>query len=150
MRKVADYVVRGQVTSADSGGHRIQLFDGKFNTGYRITKFEIANSNRTTTSVVIGSAKLTTEPSTDNGNWDWGDVTELAWASCAWDGNGISTQNPNTVIDPDNMIVEDLYVSVESNIEQGYNYIIHFEKYEFAAWDGAGFLVRNNSQAGPQ
>ncbi len=150
MKKIGEYVVRSQVTSSDGGGDRIQLFDGRFDTGYRITKFEIANSDRSTTSVVIGSAKLTTEPSLSNDNWDWGKVTEVAWASCAWDGNGISTQTPNTVIDPDNMIIEDLYISVDSNIEQDYNYIIHFEKYEFAPFDGAGFLIKNNSQAGPQ
>jgi hypothetical protein len=151
VKKIGDYVVRSQVTSADSGGDRIQLFDGRFDTGYKITKFEISYADRDDNTSVIASAKLTTEPSTDNANWNWGKVTEVAWASAAWDANGLSTQAPTTIIDPDNMIVEDLYISVKSIADpQEINYIIHFEKYEFAAYDGAGFLIKNNSQAGPQ
>tara|TARA_Y100001963_G_scaffold128453_1_gene182746 strand:- start:276 stop:734 length:459 start_codon:yes stop_codon:yes gene_type:complete len=152
MKKIADYVVRGQVTPADSGGNRIQLFDGKFTTGYRITRFELAIADRDNTSTVVCSGKLTTEPSADNTTWDWSDVRELAWATSAWDANGLGNAQPFPyVIDPDNMIVEDVFISAFSGAQEVVvNYLIVFEKYRFDAWDGAATMVRNLSQAGPQ
>jgi len=151
MKKKGSYVVRSQLLGADSGGDRIQLFDGRFDTGYRIVGFEITLADRDETSLVVASAKLTTEPSTDNGDWDWGKVTEVGWATSAVDANAGGTQTPYSIIDPDNMIVEDLYISAYNNGDPAeINYMIHFEKYEFAAYDGAGYLIKNNSQAGPQ
>ena len=56
-----------------------------------------------------------------------------------------------SVIRPDNMVVEDLWISAYSTSESGdLNYEITLEKYEFPAWTGAGVLVENLSQAGPQ
>ena len=151
MKKLARYVVRGQVTPEDSGGNRIQLFDGLFTTGYRITRFELSIADRDNTSTVVCSGKLSTEPSQDNTTWDWSNVEELAWASSSWDANGLGNATPfPTVIDPDNMIIEDVFISAFSGA-QGVlvNYLIEFEKYEFTSWDGAATLVRNLSQAGP-
>jgi len=151
MKKLSHYVVRGQVTPADSGGRRIQLFDGKFTTGYRITRFELSIEDRDNTSTVVASGKLTTEPSQDNTTWDWSNVEELAWASTAWDANGLGNAQPfNSVIDPEHMIIEDVFVNAFSGA-QGVmvNFLIEFDKYEFPSWDGAATLVRNLSQAGP-
>lgn len=151
LKRIGQYVVRGQVIPADSGGNKIQLFDGKFTTGYRITRFELSIADRDNTSTVVCSAKLTTEPSQDNTDWDWTDVRELAWATSAWDANGLGNAQPFPfVIDPDNMIVEDVYISAFSGAQEVVvNYLIVFDKYEFTAWDGAGTMVRNQSQSGP-
>ncbi len=51
------------------------------------------------------------------------------------------------------MIIEDLYMSnyfPEGETDQDVNYFIVVQKYEFKAWDGAGILVANLAQAGPQ
>jgi len=151
MKRIGTHISRGQITTADSGGERIQLFDGRFDTGYRVTRFEISFANRESTSSKIASGKLTTEPATDNLTWDWSDVTEIAWAWAASDSNGISVANPHTVIDRENMLVEDVYINVYSYAgTETVNYLIEFEKYDFSAYDGAGFLIKNLSQAGPQ
>jgi len=50
------------------------------------------------------------------------------------------------------MVIEDLYLSFYSETgDSDYaNYYIVLQKYEFPAWTGAGFLVENLGQGGPQ
>jgi hypothetical protein len=56
-----------------------------------------------------------------------------------------------SIIDPNNMAVEDLWLSTYSTIDTGsIQYQLTLEKYEFPAWDGAATLVKNQSQAGPE
>ena len=56
-----------------------------------------------------------------------------------------------SVIRPDNMAIEDMWISAYSTSEStDLNYEITLEKYSFADWDGAAILVENLSQAGPQ
>ena len=128
--------------------NRIQLFDGKFTTGYRIVSFRIIPSAPLTATEFI--AKLSTEPKSTVSALDLSDVQEVAWAQ-----TGTSTsflfQNMGWIRD-DNMAIEDLWISsyTSGTSPVTLNYEIVLEKYSFAAWDGAGILVENLSQAGPQ
>ncbi len=73
-------VLMGQIQTGTYQGseNRIQLFDGKFTTGYRVVAFEIAPETPTT-SVEIMSG-LSTEPKSGIADWDWNDVQEIGWA----------------------------------------------------------------------
>ncbi len=148
MKKIGEYTATGMVLSSDTEAHRLQLWDGRFDTGYRVTGFEVAFSYRDSSTTYVASAKLMTEPATQNRYWNWGKNSEIAWASCAWDANGISTQTPATVIDPDNMIIEDLYIGavVYDGEAINVNYIITLDKYDITDWQGALSMVRNKSQ----
>tara|TARA_Y100001938_G_C8076712_1_gene426562 strand:+ start:1720 stop:2169 length:450 start_codon:yes stop_codon:yes gene_type:complete len=138
----------GQVQSGTYQGsaNRIQLFDGKFTTGYRIIEFKIAPITVTFSREAQG--KLATEPKSTVSQWHWDDVQELAWAYWGQDKYLDTYMN----IRADNMVIEDLYLSVydETGDNVTWNYEITLEKYEFPAWTGAGVLVENLSQAGPQ
>lgn len=149
MKKIGEYTVKGIILSNDVETKRIQLFDGRFDTGYRVTGFEIAMSNRDDSAVYVASAKLMTEPGANNRYWNWSLNSEIAWASAAWDSNGANTQAPASIIDPDNMIIEDLYIGacVYNDQEKEINYIIHLDKYDISDWQGALSMVRNKSQA---
>ena len=140
-------VLTGQIKSGTYDGvpNRIQLFDGEFTTGYRIVDFKIAPI--TITFSREANAKITTEPKSTVTQWHWDDVQELAWAYWGQD-KYLDTRSWTR---PDNMAVEDLYVSVYDQTGDGvtWNYQITLEKYEFPSWDGAGILVGNLSQAGP-
>jgi len=151
-KKVGEYVIRGQLTTSDTDQTRLQLFDGRFNTGYRIKTFEIGFSDRDNSSTVVGSAKLATTDGTDPRFWNWNAAEELAWAACTWDANNPNQPPPYSMIDPEAVVVEDLYVMCIAYSGQTVllNYMIELEKLEFKDWDGAGILVQNNSQAGPQ
>ncbi len=148
MKKIGSYTTRGILPTSDSDAFKIQLFDGRFDTGYRITKFDIAIANRDNASTVIASAKLMTEPDNNNLFWNWAKPTQIAWASCSWDGNDRYAVVKENYIDPDNMIVEDLYIGMHAYADEGkdVNYIIEMDKYEMTDWKGALAMVRNASQ----
>lgn len=142
-------VLTGQIKTGTYNGseNRIQLFDGQFTTGYRILSFKISPQYPTLPAEVI--SKITTEPKSSISQWVWQDVQELAWV--AWNAPTSSRHTLFTNIREDNMVIEDLWISAYAVTEAiQLNYEIILEKYEFPAWDGAGVLVENLSQAGPQ
>ena len=110
MKKIGQYTCRGILPTSDLDTHRISLFDGRFDTGYRVTRFDISVSDRDNSSTVIASGKLMTEPENNNRTWNWGLNTEIAWASTSWDGNDRYAVVKEAYIDPDNMVIEDLRV----------------------------------------
>jgi hypothetical protein len=147
-QKIGDIItMRGQIAE-NVNGKELQIFDGRFDTGYRILEFYIAPSNPTAANEII--AKLHTSSTTPSiAVWNWSDVQEIAWAS--W---GISTSGSGAdffLLDHDNMIIENLYISSYNTVEAGeLNYYITLQKYKISAWDGALNLVTNLSQGGPQ
>ena len=151
MKKIGQYTVRGQLTETESvaGAHRITLFDGRFNTGYRITDFRIWSSGFGSSSAPDCVGKCATEPGLSTGTdtfMNAGDNREIAWAASAGStdaGLGFAEEG---VIDPDNMIIEDLYVYVRSAGTSDVNYYISMEKYDITDWQGALAMVRNKSQ----
>lgn len=150
MKKIGEYTAKGIITSSDTDQHRIQLFDGRFDTGYRVTGFQVQLSNRDNGNAFIASAKLMTEPSAGNTAWNWAKNSEVAWASSASDANNpTASANPFGIVDPDNMIIEDLWLGavVYSDQEVEVNYMITLEKYEIDEWQGALAMSRNRSQA---
>jgi hypothetical protein len=147
MKKIGTYTTRGQVGDGET---KITLFDGKFNTGYRITKIVIAASNTAEDEVDFTSVKLATVSGLSEDTWDWSDNTEIAWAMFGYFANAAATAfgGPNefSQIDPDNMIIEDLFLYVQSRNEDPINYLIEMEKYDISDWQGALAMVRNSSQ----
>jgi hypothetical protein len=148
MKKIGKYTTRGILPTSDLTAHRIQLFDGRYDTGYRITRFDISVSNRDNSGTVIASGKLMTEAATNNRTWNWGLNTEVAWASASWDGNDRYAVIKENYIDPDNMIIEDLFIGMHAYGDEGQeiNYIIEMDKYDVTEWQGALSMVRNSAQ----
>lgn len=137
-------ILSGQISTGVK--HKLQLFDGKYTTGYRVSKVAIAPDFPSTGEEFVG--KLHTQQSTTMGSWDFGDVEQIAWMT--WGVPLPSRFSEYELIRGDNMVLEDLYISVYTTGEAGLiNYYIELDKYEFSAWDGAATMVRNQSQAGP-
>ena len=155
MKLIGNYTVRGTMTAADDGASeatwkKITLFDGRFDTGYRITRFVIAAEQ--SSSAQDCSGKLATEITytTSAGlgsHWDWDDNREIAW--CSTQNFTTSIREGNfELVDPDNLVIEDLYVSLVSNAGPArVNYFIQMEKYDISDDQGALAMVRNRSQA---
>ena len=142
-------VLTGNIVAGSYNGieNRIQLFDGRFTTGYRVIDFRIAPRYPLNAGEWV--SKLTTEPKSTIGEWHWDDVQEIAWAK--YDQAVLFTGTEMSVIRPDNMAIEDMWISAYSTSEStDLNYEITLEKYSFADWDGAAILVEKLSQAGPQ
>ena len=140
-------IIRMQVP-INSYDNRVQLFDGKFTTGYKVVDLKISPRSPTENNEVL--VRLSTAK--DSGNpvayWDFSDTRQIAWAR--WGAPNAAAFGMENIIDDDNMIIEDLWVSTYNTIDTGaIQVLITLEKYEFTAWDGAGTMVRNQSQAGP-
>lgn len=147
--KAGRRVLRGQIDAGTYQGseNRIQLFDGLYTTGYRIVEFKVQDSSPTANYEML--AKLSTEPKSNISVTNFSDVQELAYAG--WAITNSANGFEGELIVEDNMAIEDLWISAYSPSDnRTCNYYIVLEKYTFPAWDGAGILVENLSQAGPQ
>ena len=148
MKKTGTHCVRGQIPEGVE--ERIQLFDGKFTTGYRITDVRICSSDVGSSSddcsVRISTESIGNMPSSGESMIDFSDNRQIAWCGYSTDGsNGFASIAP--IIDPENMIIEDLYISGQHGSTHPINYMIFLEKYEFVSWQGAALMVGNKSQA---
>ncbi len=144
MKPIKTCTLRGRLAPSTLN-HRVSLFDGQFDTAFRIVKFEISTSSPTTSSA-DASLILTTEPCMSANDWDWADNRQIAWCSYLSQG-GDSGVFINSFIDPEHLIVEDLYISAFVASGQEGNYMITLEKYDISDWQGALTMVRNKSQA---
>jgi len=153
MKKIGEYTIRGSYTP--NGGFNfdnpkmLQLFDGRFDTGYRVTSFIVWGIGIDAGQDNDILALLTTEDLGSGVLFDAGDNRQVGWAANKGatyaDVNGYS----RGIIDPDNMIIEDLFFYGFSG-DQGtskVNYLITLDKYDITDWQGALSMVRNKSQA---
>ena len=143
MKKIGDYSVRG--SAADNAVTRITLFDGRYDTAYKVVKFVVAGVDMTSTTQTDVNGCLGTTEDAPSSTWDWADNRQIGWASL----RGIEAAtvgDPFSFIDKDNLIVEDLFVYVNGNGSTQINYYIEMEKYDISDWQGALAMVRNNAQ----
>lgn len=145
MKKIGEYTAKGSLPISSS--QKIQLFDGRFDTAYRVVKFQIAPTSNA--DAADAYAKLATDSNvTGVGHeWHWDSNIEIAWVKNTSTGGG-TNGIVEEYIDPDNMIVEDLYIFSGTGTDgNDTNYMIHLEKYDISDWQGALAMVRNKSQA---
>ena len=154
MKKIGEYTARGVVSETQSSTGlpaRVTLFDGRFDTAYRVVKFYIWGSDwgNANGPDVIGKLCTTDETITTGADYMRADANnQIAWAA----NNGTTesaSQIVEGIIDPDNLIVEDLFVfarSVNTEPTDMINYMILLEKYDISDWQGSLAMVRNRSQ----
>lgn len=144
MKKIGQFTMKGS-WDPDGGDLKLILDDGSFETGYRVVKFDHALTdpvNSAEYKVVVCTEE------TSSTTFDWGDNTQVAWG---WGGNNASATAIQgffnyTVVDPDNLIIQDLYLSGSNTSADKINYLITLEKYDITDWQGALAMVRNKSQ----
>lgn len=140
-------VLRGVLDTGTYAGieNKIQLFDGKFNTGWKIEKFVITPTGPVWNREI--ASMISTEPKSSLGVWMFDDVEQLAWA--AWNVPDGVNGSQFELVDEENMAVEDLWIQAYTTGEgTTMNYYIVLQKYEFTAYDGAAVMVKNQSQSG--
>jgi len=143
------YVLKGKIPG-DYSEHRIILFDGRFDTAWRVTQFIVAPERILNGSADL-AAKLGTEPfgvTQPAGEWLWEDNREIGWAT--WQNTGTRSSNPyNAIIDPENLIIEDLFItsSIEADAPDNLvNYMIILEKYKISQSQGTITYIKNRGQ----
>lgn len=148
MKKIGEYTAIGTMgistTSIGGDRKRIELFDGRFDTAYKVVDFSIwaldTECHATLSTYDEGGV------STSAGDYmmDGGDNAQIAWASSPSSGVGPLS---DSIINPDNLIVQDLHIrGYATSTSQPWNYYIRMEKYEISDWQGALAMVVNKSQ----
>ena len=153
MKKIGTYTARGIVTETETEAgtpQLVQLFDGRFDTGYRVIAFKIwaADYGSSSQPDVIGKLSKNPDGVTSATNFFRADDdNQLAWATSAGSTDG-GLGFGDSIVDPDNLIVEDLYVYGRTASASGnkINYLITMEKYEFSTAKGALTMARDRAQ----
>lgn len=152
MKKIGMHTARGQISETDTLAGRpkmVQLFDGSFKTAYRVVDFKIWGSNFGGTSTnpdVVGKLSTSENSKLVAGffmNAD--DDNEIAWAASAAGLEGGGAPFADSIVDLDNLIIEDLYVYALStgSATTGINYLIVMEKYSISEGMGALAMARD-------
>ena len=157
MKKIGEYTARGVVTEIDTEAgrpKRIPLFDGSFKTGYKVVEFKIWGANYGSSSTnpdVIGKLATNDDGVTTASNFMRADdENQIAWAASAagLDGGGAPFQD--SIVDPVNLVIEDLYVyaRITGTNTNPINYLVVMEKYEFTEGRGALTMAASRAMGG--
>ena len=152
MKSLGRFTVRGQVLETDAP-HQIRLFDGKYRTAYKIIQFTVFGASASSSSNTDVYGKLATTGNLPDGTVNFfnaADVRELAWSGSAGSSDTMFNAPVARVLDPDNLVVEDLYIYARSAGTEPINYLIVMEKLDVGLTQGMYTLVQNNSQNFPQ
>jgi hypothetical protein len=151
MKKIGEYTARGIITEDQTEAgepQRIPLFDGSFKTAYRVVKFYIwgANYGSSTQPDCIGKLSTKDNDPTSATNFMRADNdNQIAWGFWGATTDSASGGTPPSIIDKDNLIIEDLFVYGRSNSggTSAINYMVELEKYEITDWQGALAMARD-------
>lgn len=156
MKKIGTYTARGKLSEDDSEAGNpatINLQDGNYDTAYVVTDFRVfgASSGGSTTGDSMG--KLATSKNVESGPGDFfnaNDEREIAWSmNSASTDSGASGGFGERIVDPNNIVVDDLYVFIRgSQDSQSQNYIVHMDKYKIDEWVGALAMARDAAMGG--
>jgi hypothetical protein len=133
--------LRGKVLAGEV--ERIGLFDGRFDTAYRIKSFTCVPQDITTSENV--TMKILTEEAAHTTGWFWAKNTEIGWA--LWDRATSVSPGKYNRVDRDALIVEDIFLDASGDSGEFLNYMIELEKVKITEWVGALAMVRNSSQS---
>ena len=132
--------LKGMLVSGEVA--RINLFDGKFTTAYRILSFTIAPNDITTAENVM--MKMLTVEKAHGTRWFWDRNDEVGWA--IFDRATSVSPGLYSRVDKEALIVEDLFLDCTADTGELVNYMIELEKVNISDWKGALAMVRNASQ----
>tara|TARA_Y100000004_G_scaffold132548_1_gene149661 strand:+ start:485 stop:934 length:450 start_codon:yes stop_codon:yes gene_type:complete len=141
------YIIRGKVAEGSGNTKRLQLFDGRFDTAYKVTKLVIAGIRADDTSSDCVAVLMTEDTGRNADFWDWSDNREIGWASTDHrTADGVLESF--SLVDPDNLVIEDLFITVNNRSSSNpiVNYYIEMQKYDISEYQGALSMVRNRSQ----
>ena len=143
---MTQYTVRGLVEH--NVEHRIILFDGRFDTGYVIKKFYVYPNEGIGAGNDSHAVLYTQEGAVSSGlDWNWSENEQIGWAAGIFGGATTFGADGNGVVDPDNLVVEDLFIRANHSNSLSSGYMIVMEKVDISDSKGALAMVRNRSQA---
>ena len=153
MKKIGEYTARGIVSeddTTDGNPQKISLFDGRFDTAYRITDFKIWGSDWSADNNPDAIGKLSKNAIGSGGTTAFmraDDDNQIAWAVTGGSVESGHVVFNDSIVDHDNLVVEDLYVYVRNRGGSSLpiNYLVTMEKYEISDWQGALAMARDRA-----
>jgi hypothetical protein len=157
MKKVGEYTIRGCASENESEalqshgyGIRIPLFDGRFDTGYRVKEFYVWPQDFSGNSPPDVLGKLTTSGNCSPNPADFfnaADNREIAWSAGLGQTDGNTGVLGQGITDPDNLVVEDLFFFARGATDTAQvNYMAVMEKYTFSEWKGALAMAKDKQE----
>ena len=132
-------VLRGYID--DNEGRRLIVDDANFNDGWKVTKFIVAGDGVNSNEV---HAKLALKEVSAIG-WDWSNNIEFAWAAArqtaestwgGWEG----------AIDPNTVIIQDMWIYGSSSAGSVINYMIEIERVSLSDDQAILSLIQERGQ----
>ena len=144
MKKIGEYSTRLQLGWKET--RRVNVFDGDYTTGYKITKIQ-AFTNRPGSQVAEGWVTVATTEDFEGDEWDAANSQQIAWTGFhTTTFGGTSAYVHDTIIDRNNLIIEELYVYAQSDENLLTNVYIEFDVYQLPPYRGSLAIVQNMSQ----
>lgn len=148
---IGTFTARGQTSepiSTSDTPTKINLFDGRFDTGYVVREFHVWGGDWGSSGDPDVIGKLATakvDNTAADGFMDASDQNEIGWAGGA--GGAEQVNQFEAIIDPHNLVIEDLYVFARgSTAGVPINYMIVMDKYEITDALGAVTMARTHAQ----
>lgn len=152
MKRIGEFTSRGVVPGSNTRTgkpFRIRLFDGKFTTGHVVKEFRIWSTSYNSDSNADCIGKLSKSPNSTTSPAEFfraDDMNEIAWATS--EGASLSGNDAafaESILDPENLIVEDLYVYARQGDDVDVNYLIVMEKYDISEAHGAMTMAKDRA-----
>ena len=139
--------LRGQFIEGEV--KRLILDDGRLNHGYKVVSFTVAPDVTTAGNDAMATLSLDYDaPLT----WNWGDNRQIGWASTNGQATAALTA-PYSVIDPDHVVIMDLYIQGQVLSAGGtgeINYLIELETMDLTDDESILSIIKERSQDDPR
>lgn len=151
MKLLGTYTARGVVSEDETTAgnpQRIFLHDGSNETAYRVVQFYIWPSDIGSVDNFECCGKLSKNDigvTADSDFFRADDDNQIAWAGNDGAGGG-KWSNNTSIVDPENLVVDDLFVyarTLSSATSDPINYLVIMEKYEIDGWRGTLEMARD-------
>lgn len=121
---------------------RVLLFDGSFETAYRILDFQIAPTSPISSEEI--SATVNTVEVTHSSVWNWALNTQVAWA--AWNVPINTRFGQYSNVDDEALVIEDLYIDFTGDSGQTVNWELKLERLSVEDYQGALAMISARGQ----
>jgi len=140
---VKRHTLRGQFTEGET--KRLIIDDGRLTHAMRVVSFVISGDPGSSSHDAFATLSL---ESSGGLTWNWGDNRQIAWAATNVTGTG-SADAPFSVIDPDHLVIQDLFIQGNVGNVGGndvINYLIVLEAVEITPDQSILQMIKERSQ----
>jgi hypothetical protein len=134
--------LRGQVEPGSK--KRIIVDDGMFTHGYKVLEFHIFGSDVSSGAIdCTGTLALDEDGALED--WNAGDNRQIGWAGYT-QSTSYSPLFIKSIIDPNHIVLTDLFVAANSNATANVNYLVVIEPITLTEQQGIMTLIKERSQ----